>query len=137
MSKKNVELVRSMYNALNRGDMAFIIAQFAPDAVVFEVESMPYAGEYHGIDGVQQLFMNMGATWEQLSATIEQTFDEDDDVLVLATLSGKLRGVDQPLAMKIAEHWRLHDGKVTMIRPFYIDTALIARLWAERETVAV
>ncbi len=132
MSTEQVELVRGLYDSLKRGDLPAILASIAPDMVATEVESLPYGGEYHGVAGFQQLLERMFATWERLDVTIEQIVADGDDVVVFAALVGKLRGVEQEIAMPLAEHWRVRDGRVALCRPLYGDTALIARLWAGR-----
>ncbi len=132
MTAQNVRVVQELYDAFRRADVPNILALFAPDATVSEPGGLPYEGEYHGHDGLMQVLQGMGAAWERLDALVEQTVAEGDDVVVLATLVGKLRGVEQEIRMPLAEHWRLRDGKIVLGRVFYGDTALIARLWAER-----
>ncbi|HEU4325591.1 MAG TPA: nuclear transport factor 2 family protein [Roseiflexaceae bacterium] len=133
MSTQNVELVRGLYDAMLRGDMAAVFAQFAPNSRIIEPETLPYGGEYHGVAGLQQLFEKVFAVWEEFGITAEKMLAEGDTVVALVTLRGTLRGVEQPIAMQIAEYWELRDGKVTLCRPFYGDSGLITKLLAERQ----
>ncbi|HEU4325593.1 MAG TPA: nuclear transport factor 2 family protein [Roseiflexaceae bacterium] len=132
MTAQNVQVVHDLYDAFRRADVPSIMALFAPDVTVIEPNGLPYEGEYHGHDGLMQVLQGMGAAWERIDALIEQTVAQGDDVVVLATLVGKLRGIEQEIRMPLAEHWRVRDGRIVFGRVFYGDTGLIARLWAER-----
>ncbi|HEU4325592.1 MAG TPA: nuclear transport factor 2 family protein [Roseiflexaceae bacterium] len=125
-------IFQNLQDAFRRGDIPAILAYMAPDFVIVEAESLPYGGEFHGPAGFQQLMEQIFAVWERLESNIERVVGEEDDVAVFITISGKLRGVEQPITMPLIEHWRFRDGKAVFCRPFYADTALIARLWAGR-----
>ncbi|GAB4214918.1 MAG: hypothetical protein OHK0022_54190 [Roseiflexaceae bacterium] len=136
MTTPNVQVVHDLYDAMKRGDLPAIFAQFAPNAKVIEPASLPYGGEFHGLAGLQQLFEQVFTVWEEFDATPTQILGEGDTVIALVSVRGKLRGVERPISTLVAEYWELRDGKVTLCQPFYADPALIAKLWAEREGVA-
>ncbi len=125
-------IFQNLQDAFRRGDIPAILAYLAPDFVIVEAESLPYGGEYHGPAGFQQLLGQIYAAWERLDATVERVVGEGDDVAAFIATSGRLRGVEQEIAMPLIERWRFRDGKAVFCRPFYADTALIARLWAGR-----
>ncbi len=133
MSAQNIELVRGLYEAMQRGDLPALFAQFASDCRVIEPETLPYGGEFQGVAGLQQLFEQVFAVWEEFGATPEKFLAEGDTVVSLVTLRGRLRGVEQPITMRVAEYWELRDGKVTLCQPFYADSGLLVKLLAERQ----
>jgi uncharacterized protein len=54
MGEQSVEVVRSLYDAFGRGDMAGVLGAMADDIKWYEAEGLPYGGLYHGGDAVAQ-----------------------------------------------------------------------------------
>lgn len=136
MSQQHVQIVQSVYEAFNRGDIAAVLAAFDPQVELVEAESLPYAGVYRGHAGVQQMLVGLGAVWELFQSTLEQVVAHGDEVIVFLQIKGRLRGSERPIEMPVIEVWRIRDGLVAGVRPFYWDTGAIASAWAERRVLA-
>jgi len=132
MSHHNTQVVQSVYEAFGKGDLPAVLAAFDPQIEIVEAESLPYAGVYRGHGGVSQLMQTIGDVWEVFDVSMERLVAHDDEVIALLQIKARLRGSARPLEMPVVEVWKLRDGKVLGIRPFYWDTAAIARAWAER-----
>ena len=52
MSQANVELVRGVYDAFDRGDVDGVFSAMKPDIEWNESEGMPYGGVYRGRDPI-------------------------------------------------------------------------------------
>jgi ketosteroid isomerase-like protein len=48
MSEENVEVVRRLFDAVERRDLAGVIASYDENIVVHEASSLLYGGVYHG-----------------------------------------------------------------------------------------
>jgi ketosteroid isomerase-like protein len=105
MSKENLELVRRLYEAFNRGESAreFI----AEDA---EYVNPPYAVE-PGIRRGREAFMSVRDTYADFRVDIAELIDAGDDVVVLArfSASGPRSGVR--LEGEHGSVWTVRDGQ--------------------------
>jgi ketosteroid isomerase-like protein len=54
MGEKSVEVVKGVYGAFERGDVAAVLAAMADDIEWYEAEGMPYGDLHHGPDAVAQ-----------------------------------------------------------------------------------
>jgi len=89
-----------------------------------EAPSLPYGGVYRGVEGVKRGVMKlMFGAWEDFTFQILQYGAGGDLVYVHVMISGVGRKTGKSFSMPIVEMWRLKDGKVTEVRPFYFDTA--------------
>ncbi len=92
MSKENVEFVRSILAAWEKGDFSSI--DWA-DADIEYVE--PLAVETRGIDEVQRRWRDFLGAWEHFVTTPERFIDvADDQVLVLVHFGGRGRASGAP-----------------------------------------
>lgn len=57
MSKKNVEIIAELYQALARRDLSAIMGLIDPESIIVsQTKLLPWGGEYHGFEGVQEFF---------------------------------------------------------------------------------
>ena len=104
MSQENVELVRRIYDAWDRGESARDF--LAPDV---EYVNPPYAvepGTRHG----RKSFAVVRGTYEDFEIKVERIIDAGDETVVLAhfTGSGSVSGV--PVAGEHGYVWAVRDG---------------------------
>lgn len=120
MSRENVELVRSAWEAWERGDMGAVFEIYDPDIVWDQTHAPgPIAGVYHGHDGVRQFFREWLAPFESYYCHAEDFIDADDAVIVRARQGGKGKGSGVEVEMR--PYWqvyRLRDGRVVRIEPY-------------------
>lgn len=127
-AKKNVEQVRGIYEAFARGDLGAVLAAFTPETIVVEAPGTPYPGTFHGPAGMQALLGQLMTVFEAVELRPSQFFhDEGDWVAAHLSLSARLRATGQPIVMPIVELWKVVDGKVLEVRPYYWDTAAFPR----------
>ncbi|MGZ8378985.1 MAG: nuclear transport factor 2 family protein, partial [Gemmatirosa sp.] len=65
-----VAIVRAIYDAFDRGDLAAILARVSPDAAVHQTTALPWGGHHHGHEGMQRF---LGA----LTASVQAHFVPD------------------------------------------------------------
>ena len=93
MSQENVEVVRSVFVAVNAGDMEAVRETLDPDVVIGrELEGWPETGPFVGRDAVMRLFAQLREPWD--TATLEPVgiIDAGDRVVARQIAHGVGRG---------------------------------------------
>jgi hypothetical protein len=119
----NLEIVRAIYAAGTTGDLEGMLRHIDARFTCYEAPSLPYGGEYHGPEGLSRLFQKVFSVWETFSVELTELLESGPTVVALMQLRVKLKGAGQTVEMPVVEIWRLRDGKVVELRPFYWDTA--------------
>src|SRR5687767_9138987 len=79
MSQENVEIVRRMYDAYNRGDFESALADFAPDVEWSDPPDNPGGRTWHGPEGVQGALATWQGAWQDFRYEIQELIDCDGD----------------------------------------------------------
>ncbi len=67
MSKENLEVVRRLFEAVERRDLAGVLAAYDSEITIREADSLPYGGVYHGFDGGQKHAAGYVQAWGKFS----------------------------------------------------------------------
>ena len=99
----------------------------ARSIVVLEPGSLPYGGEFHGLEGVRRHAAAWLRTWSPLQHGDERKLgpafvDAGDDVVVRWRLRARAPDGDRTLNMPMVSLYKLRDGKVVLVQMFYTDT---------------
>ena len=117
MASSNVELVRSIRAALERGD--FSSAEWAHPEMEFVIADGPSPGRWTGTAGVVEGWRSFLSAWEEFRREADEYGELDDErLLVLQHWSGrgKTSGLELgPMRPKGASVWHVRDGKVTRL----------------------
>ena len=89
---------------------------------------MPFAGEYRGVAAMRELFGKVRSTGV-IGIDMHQATAGGDWVVVLLDL---LYPGDPPVRVPLAEAFRLKDGKVCEIVPYYFDSDVVVKAAARR-----
>ena len=92
MSQENVQLVQSLFAALNSGDRETAIEFAHPDVVLDATRSVFNPKTYVGKDGLRQWLTDMDDVWEGIHSEQDEFIDAGDRVVVIGRLVGKGRG---------------------------------------------
>jgi ketosteroid isomerase-like protein len=92
MSQENVEIVRSVYAALNRGDRERAIELAHPEVVLDATRNVFNPKTYIGKDGLRQWLTDMDDVWEGIHSEQNEFIDAGDRVVVIYRLVGKGKG---------------------------------------------
>jgi ketosteroid isomerase-like protein len=112
MSGENVEVVRSIYRAWEKGESArdFI------DADV-EYVNPPYAVE-PGVSRGRAMFGRIRDAYEDVSVRPQRFVDAGDHVVVVARISGTSRTAGVPIDREHGYVWTIRDGRAVRFRWF-------------------
>jgi len=119
-AKRPVDVVKAMYAAASAGDMAGVTGSYAPDIVIEEAASLPFGGVYRGLEGFSAFLQAFTGCWEHFTNADLQILDAGETVVGMSRLQARSKSgveVDVPLA----EFFRVRDGKIVELRPFYFD----------------
>ncbi|MFO7550720.1 MAG: nuclear transport factor 2 family protein [Haliea sp.] len=130
MTDSSKDTVRTFLSAARKGDMATVASLLHPEVQIIEAGSLPFGGVVSGVEGFNTLVRRVFTTFANTAVTIDEYIADGDTVVVLATMSGQSKASGEAFSMPICEIWRLRDGLITEIRPFYHDTQKINALAA-------
>jgi uncharacterized protein len=117
------QIVENTYAALlERGDMDEFMADFADDAELIEVESLPYGGRFRGKAAIKGAMLNLLTYWSDLSYVIERIVDSTDCVIAQGTFAAKGAKSGIAVSFPLAEVWTVKDGQITELLAIYGDT---------------
>ena len=120
MSKKSVEIIAELYEALARRDLPAILSLIDPEIIVSQTELLPWGGEYHGFEGVQQFFTELFQCIESQLA-VEEFVDAGDKVIVIGTTRGRVRATGATFNIRAVHVWTVRGGRGVRFEP-NIDT---------------
>lgn len=126
------DVVKSHYEANDRGDMEGMLAVLAPDARWTEMAGFLTAGTYVGPDEIfknvfQRLGDEFGGTYK---CQIDELIDGGDTVVGLGRYSGTYQVTGRYFEARVAHVWRVQGDQVVAFEQF-TDTLLVARATGE------
>jgi len=119
MAPSNIEVVRAVVDAFNRGDLTTALGLCTED-VEFDWSRRMLDGEvFHGHEGLRQFMQDTLEIFDEIHIPAEDVTDLGDDVVLLAG-SARFRGHASGLGVEAyaANLWTVRDGKVARFR-FY------------------
>jgi hypothetical protein len=123
-------IIERLYAAAGAGDWDGVAALLADDFVISEAAGLPYAGTWHGKDALRQVYMLVMGTWRDPKVDIHAVTVGDGHAVGLLTLAVTAPDTGERHSFPIAEMFRIDSGKIAEIRPYYFDTAAVAKALA-------
>lgn len=120
MSKENIALIRSGYDAYARRDFATVFALLHPDVEIYQTELLPWGGTYRGHSGADQFFRKLNEQTEGQPVPTE-FISAGDDVVAVGRLRGRVRASGEPFDLSIVHLWSVREGRIIRFAA-YIDT---------------
>ncbi len=102
MSEENVETVRGIYAAYDRGDLDAVVAQLHPDVLAC---AHPIGEKYEGREGFLRFIANWTDQFEEFQQIPEEFIDAGDRVVVRIHQKGRGKGSGVPVE---AHFWLVH-----------------------------
>lgn len=127
----NLSIVRSMYAAFAKGDVAALLDSCHPEIVwqvVGNPEQAPFFGRHDGHAGVIEFLQQLSAALTDIVNTPENIYDVDDKVIVTGHDSAKARATGKSLSTEWVHLFTLEQGKVREFKEFYDTARIVAAL---------
>jgi ketosteroid isomerase-like protein len=130
MSEENVEKIRAVFEAWNRGDWDASLKDTAPDVVI---DNSTVIGEWRGVhrghDAIRRMFERLTESWEKIEMEVSEVIEARDDLVVTSGWSRFVGrdGIELPGPTRSGWVWRFRDGQIVHVA-FYnsLDDALEA-----------
>jgi ketosteroid isomerase-like protein len=123
VSVRNVDLVRSVIDAHERGDYEAVFAAYDPeiewDVTGTQVPVSDVKTISHGHDGIRAFWRHWFETWEAVTFEYEEFIDAGDDVVGVLTqrMRGRASGLDVEWK-SYAQVWTVRNEKIVRVRFF-------------------
>jgi ketosteroid isomerase-like protein len=117
MSQENVEIVRAIYEALNRGDWD---AAFLNAHANFELtlQRSPNAGTHRGRQKVQSVLEDQQAAFDDAVMELEQLIESGDRVVAIVRTRMRPKGTSAEFEIRNGFVWTIREGEVVSVRGF-------------------
>jgi len=122
------EAVTAFLDAFRSGDQDAVAATLADDFLLDQAEGLPYGGRYEGPDGWHDFVTQFLAAWDDMNIDVRRidacgdTLYMQVDFIATSTVTGTTLG------MPLLEVYRVHDGRIAALRPFYHDVHEVRRV---------
>ena len=124
MSRQNVELVRAVIDAHERGDFEAVFAAYDPE-IEWHTGDRQAAGRsdfepvYHGHEGVRTFWRTWFAAWETASFEYEEFIDAGEHVVTILSqrMRGRASGVELDWT-SYAQIWTIRGDNIVRIEFF-------------------
>lgn len=127
MSKENVEIIKKLFEAVERRDAAGVLGVYDENIVIREARSLPYGGEFHGAEGALKHAQGYRKIWDDLQSSDERKmnakFLDAGDYVIVLWRQRAVKG-EQKLDLSAASIYKLRDGKIVESEMFQ-DTASV------------
>jgi ketosteroid isomerase-like protein len=118
MSQENVEIVRLIYEHLNRGDVEGVVGVCGDDFLMDMTERVFNPDTYRGPDGIRRFYAGVRDAWESYHWGVEETRIAGDSVVALLHCEGRSRQGGPGVDWRVAWLWKLRRGRAVSVR-FY------------------
>jgi ketosteroid isomerase-like protein len=130
-----VQLIESVYEAFNRGDVAYILSQIAPEATWRQSKSLPWGGDYAGPEGAGEFFNKLAAEMETVQFQAHENIQAGDEVFSFGYYEGKSLRTGQTGGAEWMFRWRVDGAKIVAYES-YTDTAALLAAMTPRTAAA-
>jgi uncharacterized protein len=136
----NVQLMRDLYDAFGRGDIAAVLGAMDPDMAWREAEGNPYQPSgtpWRGPDAItQNLFIKLATEWDGFAVHPGQFHDAGPTVVVEGRYTGTYKQTGRKLDAQVCHVWQIRDGKVTSFQQF-VDTGQLQEVMGARSALEI
>ena len=118
MSQENVEIVRSIYEAFNRGDWDAVYRDFAGDVEMTTPPRGLDAGIFRGRKEAQAYWEDFFRPYEAVTTEPVEFFESGDQLLVFIKTRARPKGSSAEVEFGTGHLWTIRDGTVVSLRIF-------------------
>jgi ketosteroid isomerase-like protein len=119
MSEENVELIRSAYEPVNRGDWDAVFRHAHPE---FELTTQqgPTPGTYRGRAEAQKEIQELLSPFEEWVIEPEEFLESGDQVVVLLKIRARPKGASVDMEVRIAHLWTVREDRILSLKTFAV-----------------
>ena len=118
MSKENVEIVRSIYQAFNRGDWDAVYRDQHPDVKLTTPRRGLNAGIFRGREEGQGYWEDWFEPYEEVTAEPLEFYESGDQLVVFVKTRLRPMGSRAEVEVQAGHLWTIRDGAVVSMQVF-------------------
>jgi uncharacterized protein len=118
MSQENVEIVRSIYEAFNRGDWDAVFRDLHPDFELTTPARGLDAGTFRGREEGQGYWEDFFAPYEAVTVEPEEFFERGEQLVVFVRTRLRPKGSGAEFEVQTGHLWTFRDGTAVSLRLF-------------------
>lgn len=132
MSQGPEKILKAAYlELLDNHNLEGFLTFIADDGKMIEAKSLPYGGEYVGIDAIRRALMHVMDFFSDLSFIPHIYTTSGEWVIAYGDFSVRARHSGKSVSIPLAEACHVVDGKIKLFHPVYGDTAAILEILAK------
>jgi len=110
----NIRLIREIYDAFGRGDVAAVMSFLDPQAELsFEgPKAIPWAGDWHGREGWVKFFQTLGESADEISLTMEPFAAQGANVVTVGRYQARVKLTSARIDSPLVHLWTINKGLV-------------------------
>jgi ketosteroid isomerase-like protein len=116
MSQENIEIVRRVFDATNRGEWDTVLAAYSPDTEWDDRDLRPEGAVHHGVDAMRAEMRAWFGTWSNYWQEVEQALDAGEHVVVVLRESGVGKGSGAKMDQRIGVVVTVRGGLIAHTR---------------------
>jgi ketosteroid isomerase-like protein len=119
MSEENIEILRQVYEALNRGDWDAVFRDMHPE---FELITQrgPTAGTYRGTPAARKQVQELFGPFESFAMEPEEFFESQDLVVSFVKVSSRPKGSSADMEVRNGHLWTIRGGTIHSLKTFAV-----------------
>jgi ketosteroid isomerase-like protein len=120
VSEESIALVREAFEALKRGDFAWLEDHCADDLVIVQPPEVPDAKTYEGRHAMEAAMADWPSEWEDFEMDLVDIVDVSDDVVVSVTRHhgrGRESGIEMEFEVSYVQYGR--DDKLARLEMYF------------------
>ena len=131
-TRVNKRAVEALFEAVDRRDSEGVRASYDENITIHEAASLPYGGDYRGLDGILRHGQGFRAAWDRFQPCEARGLDpriiaDGDHVVVLWRHKVENPDSGDRLDLPAVSIYRMENEKVADSRMFHLDTAALLR----------
>jgi ketosteroid isomerase-like protein len=119
--ERNIATTKLMYEAVPKGDAETVFANLDPEIriIYYGDDTIPYAGDFHGLDGAAKFFTAVGTQVAVNKIEAYKFIAQGDDLAVWGHLWFEVIATGKQFDSDFAHIITLRDGKWLFFRDFF------------------
>jgi uncharacterized protein YciI/ketosteroid isomerase-like protein len=131
-ARANKGAVKALFKAVHRRDGEGVCAVYDENITIHEAASLPYGGDYHGLEGALRHGQGFRAAWDRFQPDEARGLDpqivaDADHVVVLWRHEVVNAETGDRLDLQAVSVYRMENAKIANSRMFHFDTAALLR----------
>jgi ketosteroid isomerase-like protein len=107
-------------------DFSDMASYLHPDAVLRQGPSVPFPGDWSGIDGVERFFAAFSSTWSSLDLSEITYFEAPEGVAISMRMRATARATERKLDARVGQFILFTDGLIHDFTVFYLDPVAVS-----------